>query len=321
MKRHNQILVAVLALQIVLVAVVFWPRSMAAGDEALPLLGGLSVDEITGLTIEDAEGQRIEFARTAGEWNLPAADDFPAKTDQIDELLQKLLLIDNSRLVTQTDASQKRLQVARDDFVRRVELTTAQGDTQVLFFGSSPSYGAIHVRLQSQSETYLTDEVSSWDIGATANSWVDTSYLQVDQEAVESITVQNAQGTVTLIKDEAGNWTLPDLAAGDEEANTSAISTLANRATTVTLLTPLGTEKKDLYGLDAPQATVTIQTADQTITLLVGSKYSEDSSYVLKSSTSPYYVRVNELGVQSFIETGRDDLVQLPATPTPEAQG
>ena len=320
MKRHNQILAAVLAVQIVLVAVVFWPRSSAAGKADQALLGDLAVDEITELSIQDADGNHIELARTAGEWVLPNADDFPAQTDQIDEMLQKLLLIDNSRLVTQTDASQKRLQVARDDFVRRVDLTTTLGDTRVLFFGSSPSYGAIHVRLQSESETYLTGEVSSWDISATANSWVDTSYLQIDQEAVESITVQNAQGNFVLVPDEEGNWTLPDLTA-EEQANSTTITTLTGRATTVTLLEPLGTEDKDVYGLAEPRAAVTIQTTDQSITLLVGSKFSEDNSYVVKSSTSPYYVRVNEFSVSDLVSKNRNDLIQPPATPTPEAEG
>jgi len=38
----------------------------------------------------------------------------------------------------------------------------------------------------------------------------------------------------------------------------------------------------------------------------------------MKSSESPYYVRVSEYTVKMLVERGRDDYVRLPETPTPE---
>jgi hypothetical protein len=86
----------------------------------------------------------------------------------------------------------------------------------------------------------------------------------------------------------------------------------------VTLQRPLGTEEETAYGLDDPQAVVTLETADGTHTLRVGAQDAEDSSYVLAWSGSPFYVRVSEFSVRDFVEKTRDDLLQQP-TPVPEA--
>jgi len=317
MKKHNQVLIAVLALQVALVALIFWPRSAASGGESEPLLGDLASGDIVALTIEDADGERLALSVQTGSWTLPEADGYPAQDDKIAELLEKLTTLNTGRLVTRTGASHKRLQVARDNFVRRIDLDTAEGKKYTLYIGSSPSNGAVHIRLEGENETYLTSNLNTWEIGATPNSWVNTQYLSVVQDNLIAVTLQNANGEWTLLKDDEGMWTLAGLAQ-DEELDSSGVNGLVNQASAVTLLRPLGTEEKPSYGLDQPQAVVTLQSEEKTITLYVGVKHPQDNSYVVKSSESPYYVRVNEFSVKNLVETARDDFLQLPPTPTPE---
>ena len=85
---------------------------------------------------------------------------------------------------------------------------------------------------------------------------------------------------------------------------------------------PLGKMEQDAYGLKAPSAVITVKTRDQagtikTSTLRVGAKDEKDSSFVVISSESPYYVRVAGYAVQNFVEKARDYFLQLPPTPTP----
>ncbi len=320
MKRHNQILSAVLALQIVLLAAVFWPRSAASGGEGRPLLGDLEAADVIALTIEDADGKRIKMSKQEGEWVLPDAGDYPCEESKVTGILDKLVALTADRLVTRTAASHERLQVARDDFLRRIDVETADGQTITLFLGSSPSYGATHIRLLEQDETYLTDELPTWEANTSANSWVNTSYVSVPTEDMTSITLRNAHGEWSFEKDADGNWTLLGL-AGDEELNTTAVDTIVNRVSAVSLLQPLGTDDIPAYGLDQPQALVTLVAADRTITLQVGTKFLEDNSYVVKSSESPYYVRVSEYSVKDLVEKTRDGFIQPPPTPTPPVEG
>lgn len=326
MSRTNQILAAVLAVQIVLVAVAFWPRSASvAGGESL--FAGLEADQIAQLTIGDATGKQIKLAKETGNWVLPEADDYPCQANKAPEFLEKIVALKTNRLVTQTPASHKRLGVAEDDFQRKIEVELTDGTTHQLYLGTSPSYGASHVRAQGRDEVYLAS-LSASEAGVNASNWVDTLYFSVAQDQIVALTLENANGRFEFEKDDAGAWAMQGLAA-DETLNENSVTGMASRIASLRMLRPLGKTEQDDYGLDAPNAVVTVKTLDnegneKTHTLRVGAKSeeaagaTEDNSYVVKSSESPYYVRVSEYTVNDFVERTRDDFLQLPPTPTPE---
>ncbi len=320
MKRRDQILIALLVVQMALSAVVLWPRPAASGGAGAPLLGDLTAEQVVALIIEDGDGNRIEMRDQGGSWVLPAVDDFPVQGSKVTDLLGKLVGMTSGRLVTRTQSSHKRLQVDPADYLRRIRLETADGRQMILFLGSSPSYGATHVRLDGQDETYLTSDLSVWEANATVGSWIDTSYLSVPQENLLALTLQNANGTFAFEKDSEGNWTLAGMQEGDEP-NAAAITTVVSRASTLNMLRPLGVEDKEAYGLARPQATITLQTAGGAVTWQVGSKSTEDNSYVVKSSQSPYYVRVSEFTIMDLLNKTQADFIQQSPTPTPEAGG
>ena len=320
MNRTNQILAAVLAVQIVLVAVAFWPRpaSVAGGEN---LLAGLEAEQITRLTISDETGNQVKLAKEMGSWVLPEADNYPCVENKVPEFLNKIVALKTNRLVTQTPASHKRLKVAGDAFERRVELELADGTTHRLYLGTSPSYGAIHVRAEGQDEVYLAS-LSASDAGVNASNWVDTLYFSVAQDQVVALTVENANGRFEFEKDDAGTWTMKDLAA-DETLNENNVKSLVSRVSSLQMLRPLGKTEKDEYGFQEPSAVVTVQTRDEagtveTHTIRLGAKDDEDNSYVMVSSESPYYVRMSDYAVKDFVEKVRDDFLELPPTPTPE---
>jgi hypothetical protein len=320
MNRTNRILAAVLVAQIVLVAVAFWPRpASVAGGESLFV--GLEAEQITQLTISDVTGKRIKLAKETGDWVLPEADNYPCTENKVPQFLEKIVTLKTNRLVTQTPASHKRLKVADDDFERKVELELADGTTRRLYLGSSPSYGATHVRVVGQNEVYLAS-LSSSDAGVSASNWVDTLYFSVTQDQIVALTLENQNGRFEFEKDEAGTWTMKDLAP-DETFNENNVTSLVTRVSSLRMLRPLGKTEQDDYGLKEPSAVVTVETRDEegntkSYTIRVGSKSEEDNSYVVSSSESPYYVRMSDYTVKDFVEKVRDDFLELPPTPTPE---
>jgi hypothetical protein len=316
-KRHHLILAGVLVAQIVLSVVIFWPRASTAGQSER-LFPEVEAEDVTTLSIEDDQGNVIELAKVTGEWVLPEADDYPAQGDAIRALLDKLLALSTGRLVTQSDTSHKRLQVAPDEFVRRISFETADGTRETLYLGSSPQFGAMHVRQEGQSETYLTGELTSFDANASASGWIDTSYQSVTQEDVTRMTLKNSNGTFVFEKADEGNWTLADLAE-DETLDETQVTSLLRRAAVVTMKAPLGREERPSYGMDAPNAVVALETGDATVTLRVGAKDADAASYVVKSSESAYYVHVAEFNVGALVENGRDDFLQEPPTPVVES--
>ncbi len=314
MNRTQQILLVALVAQIVLSAVVLWPRAATGGVG--PLFPGLQPEGIVALTITDDQGETLQLRQVTGEWILPEAGDYPAQTEDITSLLEKIEALTTQRLVTRTEASHKRLKVAADDFLRRVELEAGDGVVRTFYLGSSPSYGTSHIRVDGQAETYLANDLSQWDLNAGPSSWVDITYLNVSQDEVSRVVVENAKGRVEFVKDDQGNWTLADLVV-PEQLDVTTINTTVSRATSVTMLRPLGKEELPGYGMESPSAVVTLHKEGETITVLVGAHDAEDNSYVIKASTSPYYVAVGSYSVQPLVDNARQDYLQIPPTPTP----
>jgi hypothetical protein len=322
MNRTNQILAGVLALQVVVAVVAFWPRS-PAGAAGEPLFSGVEADQVVWVQIVDQAGGELELERTDAGWTLAGTDGFPCRESAVPDLLGKLLALDTSRLVTETPGSHARLEVAADTFSRKIAFRLEDGTTHTLYLGSSPSYNAVHVRVEGQDQVYLVSGLSATDASVTATTWIDAVYVSLESDQVVALTIENAQGAFAFAKDEAGTWQMDGLAS-DETLNEGEVSSLVTRISSVRMQAPLGQTEDPAYGMGDPQAVVTVETRDEegattTQTLVVGAQDATDNSYVVKASTSPYYVRVTEYTVQDFVQETRTDLLQQPPTPTVEA--
>jgi len=98
------------------------------------------------------------------------------------------------------------------------------------------------------------------------------------------------------------------------------VNGLNNQATSFRMEAPVGVEEQASFGLDNPQATITLETPEETYTLLIGAQDTEDNSYFAKASNSPYYVRISNFTADSFVAKTRENFIQDPPTPTPEAE-
>lgn len=317
MSRFNQILAVILVAQIALAAFVLWPRA-ATSSGGGPLLPDYKAADVTGLTLSDSEGNKLALAKSGDNWVLPEADDYPVDSAKVTPLLDKIEKIRTNRLVTQTEGSHSRLKVAANDFNSLVEIQLKDGASHKLYIGSSAGAAATHVRADDNPEVYLAGDINSFEASPQAGSWVDTLYFTVPQTATTSLTLENANGTFEFTKD-GEQWTMSGL-AGDETFNENNFTSLFSQASGIRMTRPLGKTEDPAYGLDKPQAVITLKTADKTYTLSIGAKDDTDNTYVVKSSESPYYVRVSEGLVNTFLEKKRADFLQAPPTAEPGAE-
>ena len=332
MNKLNRILIVILVFQLALAAVVFWPRQ-ATTEQAQSLFPNLEASRVVRVTITGADGEQIELAKAGVDWVLPEADNYPVQSPEVLAMIDKVVGLQTGQMVTETSGSHERLGVADDSFERKVQLELDDGTRYTLYVGTSPSVGATHVRAGGEDQVYLTTELLASDVGVLPTDWADRTYFSVPEDQVMRLSLENQNGEFTFVRLVSGGelaptqevWSMADLAP-DETLNTSAVQALFSRATSVAMQRPLGTEEKPEYGMDSPSAVVTLRTQSEedgtkNYTLLVGARNPEDGSFVIISSESPYYVRVSELAVQSFVENARQDFLELPPTPeaTPEA--
>ena len=318
MSRLNQILIVLLVVQLALVSFIFWPRPTSEAQGG-PLLADFNADEVVALTIADAEGNQLILGKNGEEWVLPEAGDFPVDGEKVTPFLEKIAAMQADRLVTQTEGSHQRLQVAADDFNRRLELTLANGATDELYVGSSAGAAATHVRADGQPQVFLTGELAAWDANPQVTAWVDTLYFTVPQTATTGITLKNQNGTFEFEK-EGDTWTMAGLAEG-ETLDQAAVSALLNQAGSVRLTDVLGSEEQPTFGLGEPLATVTLVTADGTYTLRIGARDEATNSYAFSASNSPYYVRVAGWAGDAFVDKTQADFLEEPAGVVDETEG
>ena len=322
MNRRNQILAAVVVIQILAVGIVFLPRLAPANTQSATLFAGLKAADVISLAILDQSGKGVELVKQNGQWVLPAHGDYPANPDSINSLLEKIVGLQTDPLVTRTSASHKRLQVADDDYIRRIDFKLTDGSSHTLFIGSSPGGVSAHIRAGGQDAVYLARNLASYDVSADVIGWVDPVYFSVAQDKIISATIENAHGMWAFEKDAQGNWTMKGLSAA-EKFNPDSLAPLLSTISSLRLTSPLGKEVKPEYGIDKPGAVVTLTTQGETSgnnltsTLRIGAKDAKDGSYVVISSESPYYVRVPGSEVEDFVTKSRNGFLVLPPTPTP----
>jgi hypothetical protein len=209
--------------------------------------------------------------------------------------------------------------VADNKFLRKIDLSKADGSTQTLYLGSAAGQ-SVHARLGGKNEVYLANGPATYEANADLLSWINPIYLTVNANDLTGLALKNKNGEFTLTKNAQGQWQLAGLNGG-ETLDANKATSLVTAAASVSMTKPLGKTEDAAWGLKAPTAVVTMQvkSGDQTktVTLVVGAQDATDKSYVVKSSESEYYVRVPEYSVQEFVS--RDKAGFLTATPTPAA--
>ena len=211
---------------------------------------------MTGLTLTDADGNSVTLVKGEdGGWSLPDYDNYPAQASNVTGLLSKIGALQANRLIARNNSSQARLEVKPDAFQRRIEIRS--GDrTDTLYLGSASGASDTHARVNDQAEIYLTTGLAAWEVGAQVSAWIDTTYVSLDQTAVTAIDVSNANGSFTFTQAD-GTWSYAGLAAG-EAFDPASISNLTRQATGMRMSAPLGRTLDPAWGLDEPQAAVTV---------------------------------------------------------------
>ncbi len=346
LNKGNQILVAVLVVQLVVTVVAFMPGTTSASSQAGgPLLAGFKPDDVSSITIHDKDNNEIVLTRSkADEWVMPKADNYPVASAQVASFLEKVQALKANRLIAQNRTSQNRLRVASDAYQRLVEFKEAGDKVDRLYIGTSGGTNATHMRVNDQDQIYLTSRLSEFDVPVQHNSWITTPYFSVAQANMTILRVQNAQGNFNL-KKVNGRWTLDGL-SGTETLNQDKLNTLLGQISTVNLNAPIGTTDQDRFKMKTPTATITLTVQNEvtaaatqsavgnlpfkptatpgspspkivelTYTLTVGAKQSDSGDYVFKSSDSSYYVQVSPSVLDPFVTLKRGDLLAPQATP------
>lgn len=338
LNRSNITLAVALAVQIVLLAISVAARTGREERTVQPLLPGFKADDVTELEIVDDLDNSLRIARRDDGWALPKADDFPVNSDKAEELLGSIAGLDTGRLVASNPANFPRLEVAEEEFRRKLSISSG-GETSVLYLGGSAGADTVYARLEGENQAYLGAGLSAWEASTQVSGWIDASYVNVPQEDVIRVKVSNANDSFAFERD-GESWRYLGLPEGDAFEDTLMPGILRN-ASSVRMVEPLGRASLDEYGLAEPSATVEVEYRQfvemeaeraeddsdsqeneandsedrasyrtESYTLYFGAKLA-DGNIVLKSSISDYFVTVHEYALDTFSDLDQTDLLRI----------
>ncbi len=315
MSKIQKYLLAILGLQLILILVVFlFQRPVAASNNLI--FPDLKMEMVTAINISDSAGNLVSFEKQGDQWVLPLQDDFPVKGELVQQFLEKLATIRDNRLVTRSEASHDRLSISDENFERKVEITI-NGNKEVIYFGSSPTTGNIHFRLNGNTEVYLTNALTSAQISTSIASWVDTVLFQVSSGSVKKIEITNNAGEFIFEPGSESVWSGQPLEEG-YQFDQSKWSSLLSGFTSLRFFEPVSKSEKTEYGFETPQAVMDIEygtEANPSLSgkLVIGSQ-DELGNYYVAWSESEYIYLIPSYNAERYVNLTADDYSSSIAT-------
>ena len=259
MTKLNQTLVIVLLIQLGIFAAANLFESDPHSFQRKKLFSDLSADAVVSVTIADHDGNQVELVRTAEQFVLASHANYPTDADKVEEFIGKLPGLAATQLVTTQQTHHRSLEVDETSFQRKITVKMPQR-TYSFLLGSSPGIKSVHLRFNDSNDVYLVKGLSTWDVGTTPTTWVDSQYFKVDKERVVALTLANKHNTLSLRKGGDGKWQLDPSPAG-KALKQSAIDAFINSASSVYMQAPVSRTAEAKHGLAEPAAKVTLKLA------------------------------------------------------------
>ncbi len=183
-----------LAIQLVIAAVV-WQSGAQPEFKVEPLLNS-AVQSVDGIVLSN-EDESVALKKVRGQWQVyknssdHEDDGLPVENHRVTSLLETLSALKTGWPLATTLPAQKRFEVARDAFARKVVILKEGQEQDVVYFGISVSLKKVHVR-RAGSENIFGAEFNVYDAPTNVNAWLDTTLLQ-PVGALKSITVNGVK--------------------------------------------------------------------------------------------------------------------------------
>ena len=175
--RFIQLLCALLAVQL-LVAGFLAMRSdrggeFTAGEPPFTIVA----DNIEKISITDGD-EEVVLSKQSGDWAIDGEVSLPLQASRIEGLLETLSTMKTGLPVASTVNAREQLEVADDQFQRRISISGGESDSTTLLVGTSPGLRKSHVRRDGSDDIFSATLAVS-DLPASVNQWLNKGLLSV----------------------------------------------------------------------------------------------------------------------------------------------
>jgi len=314
LQRYHKILIGALAVQCLLVVLVF----ARGGDNGAlvehPLLPGFDAANVSRIQVSTTDGKLVDVAKKDGKWAMTSAFDFPVDPAKVDALVAALAKMSAAEPIATSTSRHKQLRVADDDYDRKI--TVSMGDkTATVLVGGPAGTRRYAMRFASDSDVYATT-LAPFVAGVEPRDWIQTSYVDVPLPGVTKITIQKDASTFEMTRDDASKpWAVAiDGGPVTGDLDTAALDRLAMTATKLDATAPADPKRDS----GKPTAKITIHGKDKDVIVDVIADATADW---IHDESSPRAVMTDKYRVDDLLATAtKDKIIKKPGA-KPEPQG
>ena len=298
MNRRNMILCALLAAQLLLVLIIYWPRETR--NLSTITLVDVAPEKVASFIIEDGYGSSITIKREGDRWGIDPPENYPADTERVRSALRKMAHLESGRLVSSSKGSQGRLRVSDEKFNRKIKLVDTDGKEHVIYLGTTQGKG-VYARSGNSDEVVFIDNLSSWEFATSPRSWWKSSIVDIAPDAVNEIDIRNGHGQFRITRNKDDRWV--DASGTVLEQDKVKRLLLAVKNIRLDEYVKKDTDQK-LKKIDA--SLKLIPAKGNAVTIEIGPE--NNSERLVRASTDEHLLKVRSSELKQILDAKLDDL-------------
>jgi antitoxin (DNA-binding transcriptional repressor) of toxin-antitoxin stability system len=338
--RFHKVLLALLAVQIILVVVVVMTRGDGGALKEHPLVAGFDAAKVTRLQVwGSATGKPVDLVKRDAKWVLASGFDYPVGDTKVTDALAPIAKLSAAAPIASAAARYKQLHVADDDFERKLVIT-AGGKDLTMYLGSGAGARRTAVRIAGDDGVYGATGITTSQVSGDAKQWIDPTYVKIPTDEIAQVTVARDGKTIEFARvsapaapaagsgSDAGSAAAPTehwtatvggapipLAAG-ETIDEPSIDHWVGQVATIDLSAP-GDPKRDA---SRPIATITIERKAKdakTSTPTIIDVVAEGESYWVHDRSQAQAAIVDHGRLDDVLGAERGKVIRKPLPPPP----
>ena len=232
------------------------------------------------LEVKAASGDVTTLKKVNGLWEIVKPEPVQADSSEVGSVLSTLDSLEIQRVVDEHPATPAefglapaRLTVAfkgaKDAAMKRLEIGK-----------KTPTGGDLYARIEGQPRVFLISAFLEDSLNKTTFGLRDKTALKFERDGADALTIDVTGSPAVAFTKKAGNWRFTK--PWDAKADTNGVDGLVGKlsSTRMTAIeTADGTKELTKYGLDKPQAVVTIGVGSTQAKLALGSKKADGGLY------------------------------------------
>ncbi len=285
MRGVRSLLVLVLVLAGLGAYIYFVESKKPEGVEARlgPKLFTVKADSITEVTVGVRHGDVTTLKKVSGTWQIVAPVSAPADQSAVNAIVDGLSTADSLRTVAENSRDLAQFGLAEPRVDVRFVASGGKQSGHLLVGDKTTTLGDVYARIAGDPKVLLIPGTFDTTFNKTTFDLRQKSALAFERDKVTQFDIQTPT-TVTEVKRTGGEWTI--VKPFEVPADYGSVEEVIGRLQTAQMKAVVAERATDLkpFGLDKPQATVSLDLGGSHATLLFGNKTDASICYAMDAS-------------------------------------